>query len=60
MKRVFCKTKLPCAQCPYMLGLIRTVVNPCPQCKLNRHRTFEQYQKMYSNTISQTKDRSAI
>lgn len=22
----------PCARCPYHLGIIRTLVSPCPQC----------------------------
>lgn len=36
---------MPCPKCPYKLGLIKTVVNPCPQCKLNDYQTFEQFQK---------------
>ena len=24
-----------CAKCPYKAGIIRTLANPCPQCKSN-------------------------
>lgn len=35
----------PCGKCPYKLGQIKTLMNPCPQCKQNGYRTFEQFQK---------------
>jgi len=35
----------PCAECPYKLGLVHTVVNPCPRCKANGYQTFETFQK---------------
>ena len=35
----------PCAKCPYKLGLVHTVVNPCPQCKEDGYQTFERFQK---------------
>ena len=38
----------PCAKCPYKLGLVHTVVNPCPQCKENGYQTFERFQKQAS------------
>lgn len=37
--------KKPCSQCPYTLGLIHTLVNPCPQCKLNGYRSFKWFRK---------------
>lgn len=37
--------KKPCSKCPYKLGEIRTVTNPCPQCKLNGYQMFEQFKK---------------
>ena len=27
--------KPPCRKCTYTLGNVKTVVNPCPQCRLN-------------------------
>ena len=35
----------PCAKCPYKLGRVQTVVNPCPQCRENGYRTFERFQR---------------
>lgn len=40
--------KPPCAKCPYKLGLVHTVVNPCPQCRENGYQTFERFQKNIS------------
>ena len=40
--------KPPCNKCPYKLGLVHTVVNPCPQCKENGYQTFERFQKQAS------------
>lgn len=37
------KLKPPCAACPYKLGLVKTFVNPCPQCKLSGYRMFEEF-----------------
>lgn len=39
------KINPPCLECPYKLGIIKTVVNPCPKCKLNGYWTFEQFRK---------------
>lgn len=36
----------PCPKCPYKLGLIHTVANPCPQCKLEGYSTYERFRKM--------------
>ena len=38
----------PCAKCPYKLGLVQTLINPCPQCKENNYQTYEQFQKQTS------------
>lgn len=35
----------PCAKCPYKLGLVQTLINPCPQCKENGYQTFERFQQ---------------
>ena len=42
---LFHQIKPPCDKCPYKLGLVHTVVNPCPQCKANGYQTFERFQK---------------
>lgn len=44
MKLIY-RVKPPCSKCPYKLGQIRTVTNPCPQCKSNGYKAFERFQK---------------
>ena len=33
----------PCPKCPYKLGQVETLKNPCPECKLNNYRTYETF-----------------
>ena len=40
---VTCHRKRPCGRCPYKLGLIRTLVNPCVRCKQTGYRTYEAF-----------------
>lgn len=35
----------PCAKCPYELGQVQTLTNPCPQCKENGYRMYERFQQ---------------
>lgn len=42
----------PCAKCPYKLGLVQTLTNPCPQCKKNGYQMFERFQKRVSGDHS--------
>lgn len=44
--------KPPCAKCPYKLGLMQTLTNPCPQCKKNGYQMFERFQKRVSGDHS--------
>ena len=37
------KPKNPCSKCLYHLGIIKTVINPCPNCKLNGYKTYEHF-----------------
>ena len=45
MKQNKSRKKAPCPKCPYKLGIVKTLVNPCPQCRLNEYQMFEQFQK---------------
>lgn len=47
MKTVNAK-KNPCSRCPYTLGLIKTLTNPCPECRMNGYRSYEWFQKQLS------------
>lgn len=40
----------PCSRCPYKLGIIKTLVNPCPQCKASGYKYFEELQDGNSDT----------
>lgn len=45
LKEIYSQKKAPCGKCPYNLGMIGTLVNPCPQCKRNGHKSYEWFQK---------------
>jgi len=45
MKDLLRQIKPPCAKCPYKLGLVQTLVNPCPQCRDNGYQMFERFQR---------------
>lgn len=36
----------PCKECPYKLGQVETLKNPCPECKLNNYSTYETFKSM--------------
>ena len=44
--KLFDQIKKPCRKCPYKLKQIHTTVNPCPQCKLNGYKDYEQFFRM--------------
>lgn len=37
--------KPPCPKCPYTLGQVHTLVNPCFQCKAEDYQMFERFNK---------------
>jgi len=37
--------KPPCIQCPYALGQVKMLRDPCPECKLNNYQMYEILQK---------------
>jgi len=41
MKKLIYLIKPPCGKCPYKLGQVQSVNNPCPTCKLNDYKTYE-------------------
>lgn len=46
--RLVYQFKSPCSKCPYTLGLVHVVKNPCPECKENGYQTFERFQRQAS------------
>ena len=51
LKKLIYYMKPPCSKCLYKLGLVHTVVNPCPQCKENGYSMFEQFQCMHRGPV---------
>ena len=45
VKQLIHQIKPPCDKCPYKLGLVQTLINPCPQCKESGYQMFEQFTK---------------
>ena len=45
LKELICQMNPPCIRCPYQLGLVRTLVNPCPQCKRRGYEMFKRFVK---------------
>ena len=37
--------KVPCPVCPYKLGMIKTLVSPCPQCRLTGYSFYCKHSK---------------
>ena len=35
--------KPPCEKCPYKLGLVRTMADPCPECRANGYKAYEMF-----------------
>lgn len=51
IKELFYAVKPPCPKCPYTLGLVHTLVNPCPDCKANGYQTYERFPRKFSENI---------
>jgi len=43
--KLFEPFKLPCSRCPYTLGQVEFVDNPCPNCKLNNYQMYHMLTK---------------
>ena len=41
----------PCEKCPYKLGIIQTIVNPCPSCEINNYKTYDVFTEQIQNGI---------
>lgn len=42
-------TKKPCKICPYKLGTVKTLIDPCPQCKLDGYSFYKHITKQNKN-----------
>lgn len=43
LKEFISQKKAPCGKCPYQLGSVETLTNPCPQCKRNNYDSYERF-----------------
>lgn len=55
-KKSIDQVKPLCPECPYKLGLVHTLVNPCPACKANGYQTFERFQRGRPETPDHAND----
>ena len=56
MKNQIRRVITPCNKCPYKIGIIKTVTNPCPQCKLNKYKRFKVLKKQLAEENSENKN----
>ena len=57
-KKLIRLKKKPCAKCPYKLGMIKTLINPCPQCKLNGYQSYEWFLKLpWQEKVPKSRDK---
>ena len=40
LKKFLNKIIPPCRKCPYTLGRVKFVVNPCPECRANNYNMY--------------------
>ena len=45
LKELIYRIKPSCTKCPYTLGLVHTLVNPCPQCKSEGYRAYKRFKQ---------------
>ena len=53
--KMFSSRKNLCSKCPYKLGIIKTLINPCPECKLNGYQSYEWFRKQLSGETKKLK-----
>lgn len=51
LKKIINNIKPPCAKCPYKLGQIHTLINPCVQCKANSYQEYQTFKKEVSKNM---------
>ena len=45
----------PCPKCPYTLGLIRTTISPCPQCKADGYQAYKRFKSQQYQPLDRSK-----
>jgi len=50
--------KKPCDKCPYKLGAVETLVDPCPDCKQNGYKFYERFLELpWQGKLPESKDK---
>jgi hypothetical protein len=55
MKKLLHRIKPPCPKCPYTLGQVVFVRNPCPECKADNYSTYDELIKRKDKDYSGNK-----
>ena len=49
------KATSPCPTCPYKRGIVKTLVNPCPQCKRNNYSFYKDITQQNGKVMKEIK-----
>ena len=49
------KAVIPCPTCPYKRGIVKTLVNPCPQCKRNNYSFYKEIMQQNGEVLKAIK-----
>ena len=51
------KAAIPCPTCPYKRGIVKTLVNPCPQCKRNNYLFYKVVTQQNGEVLDEGKEK---
>lgn len=51
------KATSPCPTCPYKRGIVKTLVNPCPQCKRNNYSFYKEITQQQGEVLDEGKEK---
>ena len=51
------KATSPCPTCPYKRGIVKTLVNPCPQCKRNNYSFYKEITQQNGEVLDEGKEK---
>lgn len=60
LEKALYQVKPPCSKCPYKLGQVHTLTNPCPQCRANGYQTYEWFKKQALREYTDTTNEERI
>jgi len=60
LKKLMLNLKFPCSKCPYMLGQVAFVANPCFECKKNNYATYYRLVNEQPNGVKAVKNENSF